>query len=203
MSPLPADAFSLFIVAVVCSWMGRWLLQCSLSMSAHRPRVYLIGCFAGGIFGLGVLVTESHGTLAEITLEGLFLAGINGVAVGCATYFAIATLCLVYEHVGKPPLQILSRWRLQAAKEMSRREQEHRRLQEQEEWSRSAPERELAQRETDERRRQEQQRSQSDHQRRENARLRCLMLYDRYATELEMRFPRERLESYFATYLTD
>lgn len=203
MSPLSADAFTLFIAAVVSAWMGRWLFRCSYAMSRHARKAYLVGCFMGGLYGLGVLAPELRSASPEVSLEGLFAAAMNGIAIGSAAYFSMALVCLVYEHVGKPPLQILNRWRRQATAELSRQQQEHRRVQEQEDWNRSAPDRERAQRETEDRRTREQQQATSDRHRRENARLRCLMLYDRHATELATRFSRERLETYFATYLTD
>ncbi len=39
--------------------------------------------------------------------------------------------------------------------------------------------------------------------RRDDARMRCLMLYDRHSTTLAERFPRERLQEYFDHYMSD
>ena len=39
--------------------------------------------------------------------------------------------------------------------------------------------------------------------RRDDARMRCLMLYDRHSTALAERFPRERLQEYFNQYMSD
>ena len=51
---------------------------------------------------------------------------------------------------------------------------------------------------------QSRQLKQADAQRRrDDARLRCLMLYDQHSTALEGRFPRERLHEYFEQYMAD
>ena len=47
------------------------------------------------------------------------------------------------------------------------------------------------------------QNRQTDQQKRDQARLHCLLLYDEHAQNLTNRFPRERLVEYFSQYLTD
>ena len=39
--------------------------------------------------------------------------------------------------------------------------------------------------------------------RRDDARMRCLMLYDRHSTALSEKFPRERLQEYFSHFMSD
>ncbi|MFN0196053.1 MAG: hypothetical protein ACKVT0_04865, partial [Planctomycetaceae bacterium] len=49
----------------------------------------------------------------------------------------------------------------------------------------------------------EEARRKTDQQRRDDARLECQLYYDRHADRFKLKFPRERLQEYFAAYMTD
>lgn len=107
--------------------------------------------------------------------------------------------------------------RTQAAVRKREREQKQRDADESErkrqqdaEWERIQPERERAAREATERARVEAERRQqlelcrlSDQKRREDAKLECVLIYDRKAAALAKSFPRERPDQYFAAYMSE
>lgn len=193
------DVLWLLFLAAVLHVVGRHSLELHPSSREWPRRMAVLAFLAYGLFAVAKHGLGDAETLAGVGVRAVVVAFL--IASGTAIVLPLIAW-LWQQSITKPRLR-METWRRQAAEESSRRQQERQRLQEQQDQNRSAPDREHAQREAEERRRTEQRNSESNRQRRENARLRCLMLYDRHATELESRFSRERLESYFATYLTD
>lgn len=99
------------------------------------------------------------------------------------------------------------REREEKQREANEREQQRKR---DAEWERTRPERERAAEEAAERTRLETERKQqevqlklSDRMRREDAKLQCLLVYDRNAPALAKSFPRDRLDQYFTAYMSE
>lgn len=99
------------------------------------------------------------------------------------------------------------REREEKQREANEREQQRKR---DADWERTRPERERAAEEAAERTRLESERKQqevqlrlSDRMRREDAKLQCVLVYDRNAAALAKPFPRERLDQYFAAYMSE
>lgn len=89
-------------------------------------------------------------------------------------------------------------------------EESERKRQREAEWERTRPQREQAVRDAAERsraeaerRQQEDQRKLSDRKCREDAKLRCVLVYDRFAAALAKSFPRDQLDQYFAAYMSE
>ncbi len=140
--------------------------------------------------------------ICEIGFRGLLAAGIvQGFAL-----IAIAPAAILQKKladVWRVTTSHVGNWRSRRQSERCSHEQQQQDHRRQLEWDAAAPERQRRQCESDQKNQEEANRRADDKHRREEARLSCMLLRDQYSTELGSRFTRERLDDYFATYMTD
>ena len=138
-----------------------------------------------------------------ITLHALLAAGlVHGVAS-----VLLAAGGFLAKHAFARPLQNL-RQRMSTLSNAlvnrnAQRQEQQRRIREQREWERSAPERDRRQREAEARARQETQVTAAARKQRDDARMRCELLYNRHAAHLEAVLPRKTFRTLLHHYLSD
>ena len=196
------DIAALLMLAMFLQLIGR-----TMADSAGRLHVWArrIGGFAFWLYAIQRLSEEGlvePWQICEIGIRGLLAGGIvQGFALIATAPVSIALTKLADAWLGAT-IQIGRWWSRQQAdrRGLEQQQQDHRR---QLEWEAAAPERQRQKFESDQKNQAEANRRASDKHRREEARLGCMLLRDQYSTELGSRFTRERLDDYFATYMTD
>lgn len=164
-----------------------------------------IGWIAFWLYALKRLSEEGLGEplqICEIGFRGLLAAGIvQGFTLIAVTPVAILQTKL--RDAWRGTTSHAANWwtRLQSDRRSGEQQQLDRRRQL--EWEAAAPERQRRQFDSDQAAQAEANRRADDKHRREEARLGCVLLRDQYSPELGTRFTQERLDDYFATYMTD
>lgn len=182
-----SDVCSLTFLAAGLSYVG-------LLLARRHPEIPARSFpWAGGIF----LVYALQGILRTPFLDAASVAAIL-IRGGLGALLVFGSLCLLWS-VLRP---FTDTWR--QLQDTRRAERERR------EWERAAPERARRALEAEaQRRRDETQQlrlaalSRDEQSRREAARLKCRLFYDRHISRLQSRFQRELLDEYFLAYLAD
>ncbi len=198
----PVDGGTILLLVVLLI-LGSRLAQGELRLRLLGKRIAL------GSFFLFVVLSAYEwqpGTADEwvaILLRSLVFAGIVLGAVWTVSPVLAFVGGVLVRPVIKPGHEQKEHRSQRAAEVRQRRLEESEQKKRDAEWHRNAPQRERDRLAVEAQARTEADRSASDKHRREEARLSCLLLRDQFSTELANRFTRERLDEYFATYMTD
>ena len=186
------DPFSLLCLAAILAFVGAKMASSESSIRQWGWRMAAGSYVMFGVYAGYTLKPTSASDLVQIAFRGLLAAGI---ALG-VTWIILPIVAFV---VG--PLLNFGRDRLTASKREAKRRKEEefrhvsleeaQRRQAQEDADRQARERQAATQKT------------ADGRRRDDARMRCMTLYDRYGPALADQFPRERLQEHFELYMSD
>lgn len=142
-------------------------------------------------------------TIVSILARSLVL---SGLALG-VTLIVMTVAGLIHETYIRPVIngwhERKLHWQQSREDDQKRRTEAFDRQQRETEWQSSAADREQARLAAAAKLQAEAEQLALAKHRREEARLGCMLLRDQYSTELGNRFTRDRLDDYFATYMTD
>ncbi len=171
------------------------------SIAKSKPQLHTCGRNLGGLacVGYATFAVIAGDNVLSACLRGL-LAG--GIIAGFSWFLLPAAAPAGRRLWGTLlvcPYRLVHRLAGNVAQRKRRRADETRRLHEQHEWERAAPEREHARCQAQERALLERRQQLA----RENCRFACQLLYDRLMPEQKECFPQERFAAYFEEYLSD
>lgn len=189
------NLFAALVTIAILVWVGSKAVAGRQNLRVWGWRIALI---AFALYFVEAFATKEAGESELFLSSGLIALVIGGLALGTSWIVLSIATFLLHELRGIVP----SLFRLRReADERRRREAE--RLCARDEERRNAEEREKRELEKQRLQLAKVETEKVDKKRREDARLRCQMLYDRHQVALAHHFSRERLHEYFQTFLTD
>ncbi len=199
-APVDGGTILLLIVLLI---LGTRLVQENLRLRLLGKRIALAAFFVFVLLSAHEWQPDTADEWVAIILRSLVFAGIVlGAVWTISPVLAFVGSVLIRPVIKTSTTQSTHRGETAAEKNRRRLEEAEQRKRDAE-WHRNAPQRERDRLAAEAQARTEADQSASDRHRREEARLSCLLLRDQFSTELSNRFTRERLDEYFATYMTD
>lgn len=203
------DLCSLAFLIWLLIFIGSRVIQSAPSLQAWGLKI----AATAALIQVGTDVTESgpH-TPTEALRIVLHALAAGGLVLGPA-WMALAIVSYfrdLYRRMTSAATARAMARKQQREKQKREAEESERKRQRDSEWEKTRPEREQATREAAERARIEADRKcqqlrdeASSQKRREEARLLCVLTFDKCGSTLAKTFPRKRLDQYFETYMTD
>ena len=181
-----SDAASLLVLIGLLAFVGSKMAEHDATLRQWGRRIAAGAFVAYGVLGVAFLPAADVQDWLHVAFRGLLAAGL---ALGLA-WVLLPVGAFTVRSFGSFPRSLFGR---KTVAKTSHDTEEHRQqeaMREQAEDRRAHEQHEAARRAVDSRRR-------------DDARMRCLMFYDRHGDVLAERFPRERLQEYFAQYMPD
>ena len=193
------DLCSAVLLAALLSFVGQKMVEARPSLRLWGIRLAAVAFISYSFYRFLRAKSPDVNDLLAIAAHGLL---VGGLTLGAA-WIALAVLAVLYDYLAAPFWASVGNWattrRRNAAERKVRLEKEARLRREQEEYARSAPERERARREADTKAKDEA----VSQQRRHEARAACELLYCLHAPEIGPRFSRQMFDDFVARHLGD